>query len=284
MSKQLADIRISFLQGLVVIALLSLSLSSCGKQVYREPPSPAYPSGGTATSPRPSVSTPAPRSGTVVEKPLAYLETPRTIIHEVGPMETIWRISRMYNVSQESIYAANGLRPGEPIAKGQKLTIPNARVMKHVIALYPNFQWKYIIIHHTATDIGNASLIDRSHEDRGFWYGLGYHFLIDNGTLGKGDGQIEASPRWVKQQCGAHCKAGGMNDKGIGIALVGNFNEEQPSPSQLRSLDYLLKTLMDYYNIPAGRVVGHRDVDGAATDCPGRRFPWQSVRRSLSGR
>jgi N-acetylmuramoyl-L-alanine amidase len=283
MSKRFADTRISPLWRFLFVLLLPVVLCCCAKKVY-QPAGQDYPPSGTATSPRPSTSAPAPLTGKVVEKPRADLGTPRTITHEVGPMETIWRISRMYNVSAESIYAANGLKPGEPIDKGRKLVIPNARTVKDVFALYPNSRWKYIIVHHTATDIGKAILIDRSHADRGFWYGLGYHFLIDNGTLGKGDGQIEAAPRWVKQQNGAHCKAGGMNEKGIGISLVGNFNEELPTSKQLQALEYLLKTLMAYYRIPAGNVIGHRDVEGAATDCPGRRFPWPTVRQALSTR
>jgi N-acetyl-anhydromuramyl-L-alanine amidase AmpD len=190
----------------------------------------------------------------------------------------------MYDVTEESIYAANRIKPSEPLRIGQKLTIPNARTLRHVIPLYPNSQWKYIIIHHTATDIGNALLVNRSHHDRGFWNGIGYHFIIDNGTLGKGDGQIEVSPRWIKQQVGAHCKAGGMNDIGIGVALVGNFNIDLPTNAQIQSLDYLLRTLSRQYRIDLNHIKGHKGIDGASTDCPGKRFPLVNVRQCLLSR
>lgn len=218
----------------------------------------------------------------VVEKCLIDSTQCRTVTHEVGPLETIWRISRMYGVSADDIYAANRMKPGEQLRIGQKLVIPNAKTMRHVIPLYPGNQWRYIIVHHTATDIGNAILVNRSHHDRGFWYGLGYHFLIDNGTLGKGDGQIEVAPRWIKQQEGAHCKAGSMNDKAIGVALVGNFNDTLPTTAQVQSLAYLLRTLMQQYRISPSQVMGHRDVEGARTDCPGKRFPWSNLRQCLS--
>ncbi len=224
----------------------------------------------------------SPGAAKVVERCLTNMGGPKTIIHEVGPLETVWRISRMYDVPADSIYRANGLKPSDPLRIGQKLTVPNAKQLRHVISLYPNQQWKYIIVHHTATDIGKALQVDRAHHDRGFWNGLGYHFVIDNGTLGKGDGQIEVAPRWIKQQVGAHCKAGGMNDKGIGIALVGNFNEDNPTANQIQSLTFLIKTLVQYYNIPLNRVMGHRDVEGASTDCPGKRFPWSNVRQCLA--
>lgn len=243
-------------------------------------PPRAYPPSQAAPSPPPPSST-APRFGLpteTVEKSVAYLGGPRTIHHEIGPMETIWRISRMYDVTPESIYAANGIRPTDPLQVGQKLVIPNARMIRHVINLYRNPQWKYIIIHHTATGEGNAKTIHRSHAARGFWNGLGYHFLIDNGTLGKGDGQIEMSPRWIRQQCGAHCKAGNMNDKAIGISLVGNFDCERPTPNQMQSLAFLVSVLTNYYRIPYSNIMGHREVSGAKTDCPGKLFPIDAVR------
>ncbi len=236
------------------------------------------------TSPPESRPPTPPGAAKVVERCLTNMGGPKTIVHEVGPLETVWRISRMYDVPVESIYRANGLKPNDSLRVGQRLTIPNAKQLRHVISLYPNPQWKYIIVHHTATDIGKALQVDRAHHDRGFWNGIGYHFLIDNGTLGKGDGQIEVSPRWIKQQVGAHCKAGGMNDKGIGIALVGNFNEDLPTQNQIQSLAYLIKTLSQYYEIPLKNVMGHRDVEGASTDCPGKRFPWSNLRQCLTRR
>ncbi|WP_170161580.1 N-acetylmuramoyl-L-alanine amidase [Desulfosoma caldarium] len=218
----------------------------------------------------------------VIQEPLANQQKPRTVIHEVAPMETIWRLSKMYGVSMKSIYQANNLKPGAPIVIGQKLIIPNATKFQNVIPLYPNRCWQYIVVHHTATDIGKATLIHYNHQNRGFWNGLGYHFLIDNGTLGKGDGQIEVSPRWIKQQKGAHCVAGGMNDVGIGVALVGNFNERPPTPKQMQSLARLIRQLAHYYGIPPKNVLGHGDVPGANTDCPGKRFPWGELQRLLS--
>jgi N-acetylmuramoyl-L-alanine amidase len=270
------------LLGSLVIGAAFLACVSCARQVCYVPPyaSSSVPQQQASISPR-SMSA-APVAAHVSEKCLTELGPTRTISHEVGPLETIWRISRMYDVPVESICAANRIGSGDALRLGQKLVIPNTRMMRNIVPLYPNAQWKYVIIHHTASDMGKALQVDRWHHDRGFWNGIGYHFLIDNGTLGKGDGQIEVSPRWIKQMCGAHCKAGGMNDKGIGIALVGNFNEEVPTQNQLQSLAYLINTLCRYYRIETDHIMGHRDVEGASTDCPGKRFPWPNLRQCLS--
>ena len=200
----------------------------------------------------------------------------------MAPMESLWRISKMYGVTQAEIMRINNIKNPNEIRVGQKLTIPHATPPQSYIPLYPNNKWSYIVIHHTASDIGNARLVDMWHKKRGFWNGLGYHFLIDNGTVNKGDGQIEISPRWIKQQNGAHCKAANMNEKAIGIALVGNFSKTQPSPRQMESLVFLVTELMNYYNIPSSRVIGHRDACGANTECPGTRFPWNEFKRRIS--
>jgi N-acetylmuramoyl-L-alanine amidase len=267
--------------SVTLFLFVSLVLAGCVHKVTAVPPGGSTASAVPVT-PLPKPPQPGDSGAKVVEKCFLDPGTTQTITHEVAPLETVWRISRMYGVSPEAIYTANSLKPGDPIHQGQKLIIPNAKGFRNIIALYPNARWKYIVIHHTATDVGKAYLINRTHLDRGFWNGLGYHFLIDNGTLGKGDGQIEVAPRWIKQQSGAHCNVAGMNEKGIGVALVGNFNDEPPTAGQLQSLNYLLKTLSEYYHIPVTHIIGHRDAPGAATDCPGRRFPMASVRQCLA--
>lgn len=197
------------------------------------------------------------------------------IYHSVAPGETVWRISKMYDVDMETIKAVNKIRDVHDIDIGKRLFIPGASARKHVITLYPNDKWKYIIIHHSATDAGNSEQFNKSHMQKG-WKGVGYHFIIDNGTCGKDDGQVETTPRWLKQEDGAHCKAGDMNEKGIGICVVGNFSKERVTRRQMNSLVYLASTLSNYYGIPKKNIMGHGQVPGASTECPGKRFPWKT--------
>ena len=49
-------------------------------------------------------------------------------------------------------------------------------------------QWKYVVIHHSASGTGNAETFDKLHrEKRGWVNGLGYDFVIGNGN-GSGNG------------------------------------------------------------------------------------------------
>jgi len=209
---------------------------------------------------------------------------PRDVMHEVGPLETVWRIGKMYQVSPEIIMETNHLSDPSKLAVGQKLLIPNARPLRPVIPLYPTKKWTHIVIHHTATETGSALTINQIHHNRNFWNGLGYHFLIDNGSVGKINGQIETGPRWIKQMDGAHCNANGMNQHGIGISLVGNFSKTKVEQEQIESLVYLVDTLRKYYKIPMNNIVRHRDVPGKSTECPGNYFPWELFRQKLQSR
>ena len=129
--------------------------------------------------------------------------------------------------------------------------------------------WRYIVVHHSASESGCADSFDEDHRRRG-WDELGYHFVIDNGHGGP-DGRVEVGPRWPKQKWGAHCKTPDncYNNFGIGVCLVGNFENRMPSPGQLASLRRLVLTLAARYHIEPSAVIGHRDAPHAATQCPG---------------
>lgn len=212
----------------------------------------------------------------------ALFSSPHNIYHTVGPSETLWRISKTYGVDLRAVMAANNLSDPKKIKNGQRLLIPHTVGPRPVIPIYPAKRWTHIVIHHTATHNGDAYSIDRLHHKRGFWNGLGYHFLVNNGTSGKVDGQIQVGPRWVKQQDGAHANAAGMNEKGIGIALVGNYSEDRVSTAELDMLIFLVKTLQRYYRIPNKNVIAHRHVPGKNTECPGTHFPWTEFKHRLS--
>lgn len=207
---------------------------------------------------------------------------PRNIYHEVGPSETLWRISTIYSVDMATIMRVNNLKDPTQIKNGMKLLIPNTRGPRPNIPLYPTTRWTHIVIHHTVTDQGSAYTINGLHQQRGWENGMGYHFLIDNGTRGKALGQIEVGPRWIKQMDGAHTKAGDYNQKGIGIAVVGDYSQSGLPDKMFDNLVFLTVTLQKFYNIPDQNVVGHRNVPGAATECPGKFFPWSEFKRRLA--
>lgn len=167
-------------------------------------------------------------------------------------------------------------RPGVPTPPPRNVTVADNPPAGWVPTV-PARQWKWIVIHHSSTAAGGAKAFDQGHRDKG-WDELGYDFVIGNGSY-TGDGQVEVGPRWIKQKTGAHASTPDhkYNEYGIGICLVGDFEITRPSARQMESLAKLVAFLQKRYNIPADRVIGHRDTK--STDCPGRNMNLQVVRR-----
>jgi len=180
-------------------------------------------------------------------------------------------------------YSGNTHGPGDTKFRPESanFNIPNHNPWK------PNVDerdWEYIVIHHTATSSGNVEQINQEHLHRtdahgNHWLGIGYHFVIGNGD-GMPDGQIEPTFRWNQQLQGAHAGVEAYNQRGIGISLVGNFEETSPTVGQLASVKRLVAILAAEYGILPENIVGHGDI--TATACPGRLFPMAEVRQSVA--
>ncbi|MBI4833318.1 MAG: N-acetylmuramoyl-L-alanine amidase [Planctomycetes bacterium] len=163
-------------------------------------------------------------------------------------------------------------------AEGQmKIEIPEA-VTSTQISSSP---WKYVVIHHSSTKSGNARIFDRYHrEEMKMKDGLAYHYVIGNGTK-SGNGEVEVGERWFRKIPGLHCFDANMNEQSIGICLVGDFEKDKPTKAQMSALNDLLKRLQRDYHIPLENIIGHSSVDKGKTDCPGKLFPWDEMRRKL---
>jgi len=140
-------------------------------------------------------------------------------------------------------------------------------------------RWKFVIVHNSGTRQGNARAFDFYHRRiRRMKNGLAYHFVIGNGTSSR-NGQIEIGDRWRQQIRGGHVHSDYMNNIGLGICLVGDFNRDQPTRAQLEACEELIRYLRERCGQSEGRslmVRPHREVNPPrwATDCPGDAFPY----------
>jgi len=124
-------------------------------------------------------------------------------------------------------------------------------------------------------DSGTVSwgAIRRYHTETLKYRDIGYHFGIEL----VGDYYEILVGRSLDED-GAHTK--GMNDVGIGICCVGNYDKEPPPEKMLDRLRVLLKWLMRDYNIPNDRIYGHRYFADYKS-CPGAFFDIYALRRTL---
>ena len=120
-----------------------------------------------------------------------------------------------------------------------------------------------IVIHCSAVtpnQKSSAAQIDTWHRDRGWKFGIGYHYVI------RRNGEIEPGrPEWM---VGAHCV--NHNSHSIGVCYEGGLDiRGQPADTrtaeQKASLRRLLEDLHQRY--PHALIVGHHDLN-PLKDCP----------------
>lgn len=211
--------------------------------------------------------------------------------HTLQKGETLYHISKLYNVDLKKVTRANNIKDPSSLEVGQKLFIPQARTfdpspswktgsgpvsfedaLRLVGPRCLTSNWKTITVHHSGTLQGSARNFDRDHKRRKMG-GLFYHFVIGNGTASR-DGEVEVGFRW---QC--QIKANRPND--VQLCLVGNFDQQDVSEAQFNTLVNMIRALQQVYNIPTSRVRSHRNIPGKHTDCPGKRFPFGRLISSL---
>jgi len=125
---------------------------------------------------------------------------------------------------------------------------------------------KDLIFHHTASKKISPEEINVMHKEEG-WGGIGYHFYIrKDGTIYRGR---------PENTIGAH--AIGRNKDSIGICLEGNFELENLTEGQEKSLVKLSTDMIIKYNLEG--ILGHKDV--YETLCPGKNFPMEEIKNNV---
>lgn len=113
----------------------------------------------------------------------------------------------------------------------------------------------YIAVHHSLTDNipggEDVKAFARYHVNHLDWPGIGYHYVIDrDGTVYKTNSATTKS-----YHVGKH------NQSALGVCLVGDFRNYDPSFEQYEALVELLKSLKNAYNIINKNIKGHNEFE-----------------------
>ncbi len=149
----------------------------------------------------------------------------------------------------------------------------------------PVRSWKFVVLHHSATRAGDVAGIDEEHRQRldasgRPWLGIAYHFVIGNGH-GMADGEVQETFRWRRQLAGAHAGQQDYNELGLGVCLIGNFEEAGPTRAQLQSTRQLVSALKNRFRLQDDQILRHADLK--ATACPGKLFSMEEILPPAAG-
>ncbi|KAJ1111561.1 hypothetical protein NDU88_008883 [Pleurodeles waltl] len=126
---------------------------------------------------------------------------------------------------------------------------------------------RYVIIHHTARPhcvvkskcVEQMKAFQNTHSKK--WCDIIFSFLVGE------DGNVYEGRGWNK--VGSH--TAGMDDKSIGISVMGNFLKRNPNAAALKAVQDLIKCGVSKGYIRKDYILkGHRNV--VSTTCPGNSF------------
>jgi N-acetylmuramoyl-L-alanine amidase len=150
------------------------------------------------------------------------------------------------------------------------------------------FKPDYIVIHTAADPRENgkhdtsAAEITAWHKAQG-WKTIGYHYVV------RRDGRIEQGRPLTEP--GSHAR--GLNHRSIGICFSGHGDLQPLTFRQLRSGIELVRKLMNQYNIPINRVIGHNEINNLVKNgvlgkqykvhktCPGKHINMSWLRQMI---
>lgn len=224
----------------------------------------------------------------------------QTRFYRVKRGDDLYGVAKKYGTTVKDLVRANQLKNANFIKAGQLLRIPSTASGKLINPSYglsydlrrqlekikpkPR-KWKRIMIHHTATSVGNYKSIDATHRRRGMENGLAYHFLIGNGKGGMKNGEIAIGNRWKKQLDGGHTAIYYLNATSIGICLVGDFEKQRPTTLQMKQLTALCRYIMAQSGIPKSAITTHKisyqNYKSKSTACPGRYFSLSELTKGI---
>lgn len=164
-------------------------------------------------------------------------------------------------------------------------------------------RWSHVVMHHSLTSdthLPNSVAIRRFHtsyrhggdiiseteyyEKQGEgvsglsrpWKDIGYHWMIEELS----DGEPWMLKGRSMMMHGAHCREQGMNRRGIGVCVVGNFDAVPPSEKVLEFAADQVAWLCRMYRIPVENIHGHHDFANYKS-CPGKRFDMDYFRERI---
>lgn len=133
-----------------------------------------------------------------------------------------------------------------------------------------------IVVHHSASESGNAESIRNYHKRVKGWSDIGYHFVILQ------DGKVEAGR--PEGAIGAHAKTGrafSRNNFSVGVCLIGNDNF---TSKQKEALVKLLSQLCKKYGIDPLDKAERKGIQGHHEKCPGPGLDLVWVKKEVAKR
>ena len=108
------------------------------------------------------------------------------------------------------------------------------------------------------------------------WKDIGYHWLVERFP----DGVPSVVQGRDMMMHGAHCREQGMNRRGIGVCVIGNFDKAPPPEDIFEKAAFHVSWLCRMYRVPIENIKGHTEY-ATYKSCPGKLFDMDYFRERV---
>jgi len=137
----------------------------------------------------------------------------------------------------------------------------------------------YVVVHHSVTvdtAADNWNELWTIHTVGNGWLDIGYNAVVE-----MVDGVPLAHFGRPDHVIPAHAE--GFNDNSLGICIIGNFSLAAPDPLlTMVAARRVVAPWVVQYGVPIENILGHREVPGASTECPGLLFDMDAFRAEVN--
>lgn len=146
-------------------------------------------------------------------------------------------------------------------------------------AVAQNFRQKYLILHYTALDDEKSKTVLTQQS-------VSSHYLVNNLNNNEIYQLVDENKRAYHAGISAWRKDKNLNDTSIGIEIVNNGFQTDPSnkkiffpydDAQFKKVAALVKDIAERYQIPPTNILGHSDIAPTRKQDPGPLFPWKKL-------
>lgn len=142
------------------------------------------------------------------------------------------------------------------------------------------FRFSAIVIHHSASSVGNYRSIADFHRKEKGWADAAYHLILSNGSTEIPLGFLEASGRYRFLTPSAATRSMYYNLRGLHICVVGDYDRRAMPAALKAALADAVHQLQAKYWIRDDKIMFHRDC--SSSSCPGRLVTKEKLQHWLS--
>ena len=135
--------------------------------------------------------------------------------------------------------------------------------------------YDFLVIHHSASAVGDYSDIRRVHRARG-WFEIAYHLVLSNGSTDTPHGHLFPTYRYRLGLWSTATRSRRHNLRGLHLCIIGDFEKNEVPTDLGIALGHAVGELQRRHSLPDTNILLHREC--SPTACPGSNITTPKIK------